>query len=298
MKDVSVACIQTIGDVATPQFVDAVLSGRAERIELAVLPELANVPYFPLETNSQDAASSVALDGPEIAAFGKVALRHRCYLMLGVYLADGGQQFNAAVLLGPDGSVVAGRTQQGTPVSSYRKVHLCDVNLPSAVFCESAYFTAGEDHVVWDLPFGTVGGLICYDRHFPEAWITLREMGAEIVCVCTTSPLSASAYFVPEIQAMAAQQSVYAACANRVGHQVLRTSKRESEFLGASLIAGPGGEIVAAAPPRAPVAMIHAMLRAKTLDDIRFAHQFHEHRRPSTYIVHNVERVEVPGSNG
>jgi N-carbamoylputrescine amidase len=287
MKNVSVACIQTISGVATPEYVDNILSTGAAHVELAVLPELCNVPYFPLELNSADAGLAVRLDGPEIRAFGDVTRRRQCYLMLGVYLSDGAQRFNAAVLLGKNGEVVAGRTQSGRAASSFRKVHLCDVNLPSAVFCESAYFAAGNDYVVWDLAFGRIGVLICYDRHFPEAWVALREMGAEIVCVCTTSPLSASAYFVAEIQAMAAQQSVYAACANRVGRQVLRSSGHEAEFLGSSVIAGPDGEIIASAPPREPVAMVQAVLNAKPLDDIRGAHQFHEHRRPDTYISRN-----------
>lgn len=285
MKDVSVACIQTVGGVATPEYVDTVLASSTAPVQLAVLPELSNVPYFPLETNSADAQTAVAIDGPEIAAFGEVARRHQCYLMLGVYLSDGDRRFNAAVLLGKDGKVAAGRTQRGESASSFYKVHLCDVNLPSAVFCETAYFSAGRDYVVWDLPFGSVGVLICYDRHFPEAWVTLREMGAEIVCVCTTSPLTASSYFVPEMQAMAAQQSVYAAIANRVGSQVLRTSGRETEFLGASLIAGPGGEIVAAAAPREPMPIVQAILKALPLDEMRFAHQFHERRRPDTYVL-------------
>lgn len=286
MKDVSVACIQTVDGVATPEYVDEVLSSSTAPVELAVLPELSNVPYFPLETGSADAKTAVAIDGPEVAAFGEVARRHQCYLMLGVYLSDGERRFNSAVLLGKDGKVVAGRTQRGERATHFNKVHLCDVNLPTAVFCETAYFAAGSDYVVWDLPFGSVGVLICYDRHFPEAWIALRDMGAEIVCVCTTSPLSASAYFVPETQAMAAQQSVYAAISNRAGHQVLRTSGRETEFLGASLIAGPGGDIVAAAAPREPVKLVQSVLEAKKLEDMRFAHQFHERRRPDTYLQH------------
>ena len=286
MDDVSIACIQTVsGAVATPSYVDGVLRKATSRIELAVLPELCNVPYFPLEANSLDAESPVAVDGPEVAAFGDVARKHHCHLMLGVYLADGSHRFNAAVLLGPNGEVIPGRTRDGSVACSFHKVHLCDVNLPTAVFCESTYFEPGDSYLVWDLPFGSVGVLICYDRHFPEAWIALRQMGAEIVCVCTTSPLSAAPYFVPEIQAMAVQQSVYAAVANRVGRQVLRTSGREAEFLGSSVIAGPLGEIIVAAPERANVPLITATAKAKQLSDIRFSHQFHEHRRPATYIT-------------
>jgi N-carbamoylputrescine amidase len=291
MKDVSIACIQTVSEVATPSYVDGVLRQATSRVDLAVLPEICNVPYFPLEANSLDAEAPVAIDGPEVAAFGEVARKHRCYLMLGLYLAEGRRRFNGAVLLGPDGKIVSGRTRDGGRARSYHKVHLCDVNLPTAIFCESAYFEPGGDYVAWDLPFGCVGALICYDRHFPEAWIALREMGAEIVCVPTTSPLSAASYFVPEIQGMAVTQSVYAACANRVGRQVLRTTGRTSDFLGSSLVAGPIGEVIVAAPAREEIPLISATLSAKALADIRRAHQFHERRRPDTYIAARREKA-------
>jgi beta-ureidopropionase len=261
-----------------------VLKGSSCRLDLAVLPELCNVPYFPLERNSLDAEFPVAIDGHEVAAFGEVARAHQIYLMLGVYLVQGGRRFNAAVLLGKDGKVVSGRNAAGLPAQSFHKIHLCDVSLPQSVFCESAYFHPGDGYVVWDLPFGCVGVLICYDRHFPEAWVALREMGAEVICVCTTSPNSAASYFVPEIQAMAVQQSVYVAVANRVGRQVLRTSGREAVFLGSSVIAGPVGDLIAVAPAGQDVQLIGAKLLAEPLKDIRFAHQFHEHRRPDTYF--------------
>jgi predicted amidohydrolase len=103
--------------------------------------------------------------------------------------------------------------------------------------------------------------------------------------VCTTSPLSASSYFVPEIQGMAVQQSVYAAVANRVGQQVLRPSGRRTEFLGSSVIAGPLGEILALAPARDIRPAVGAKLAANQLRDIRAAHQFHERRRPDTHIA-------------
>lgn len=285
MNNISIACIQTpSGGVATPSYVDDVLRKANSRFDLVVLPELCTVPYFPLEPDSLDANSPITIDGAEIAEFGEVARAHQCHMMLGIYLSDGERRFNAAVLLGVEGKPLVGRTNGESEARSFHKVHLCDVQLPHADFCESSYFEAGDGYVVWDLPFGCIGVLICYDRHFPEAWIALREMGAEIICVCTTSPLSAESYFVAEIQGMAVQQSVYAAVANRVGHEVLRTSGRHTEFLGSSFIVGPVGEVLASAPARENVPMVSAELAAQPLEDIRAAHQFHEHRRPETYV--------------
>jgi predicted amidohydrolase len=285
MRDLRGACIQPPpGGVVTAEYVDAVLARAGTGIDLVVLPEIGTVPYFPLETGSRDAELAVAIDGPEVAAFGAVARTHGVHLMLGVYLAEGTRRLNAAVLFGPDGRLREGRASDGGTARSYAKVHLCDVQLPEASFCESAYFTAGDRYVVWDTPFGCVGALICYDRHIPEAWVAVREMGAEIVAVPTTSGLNMTGAFVAEIQAMSLQQSVYALTANRVGVEVLRTTGRRSEFLGESCITGPRGEIVAAAPERTDTPIVIGELNADALDAMRAAHRFHEHRRPDTYV--------------
>lgn len=285
MKNFVAACIQTpLGRIVTPEYVDSVLRGVEGHVDLVVLPELCMVPYFPLESDSLDAEFPVTIDGPQISEFGEVARSHQCHLMLGVYLVDGDRRFNSAVLLGPDGHLMRGRTTNTVAVSSYHKVHLCDVKLPSAVFCESSYFEPGGDFVVWDTSLGCIAVLICYDRHFPEAWVAVRELGAEIVCVCTTSPVSTEPSFVAEIQAMALQQSVYAVVANRVGEEVLRTSGRRTEFLGASCIVGPVGDVLAVAPARMNVPIVIAELETQSLEVIRAGHQFHEHRRPDTYV--------------
>lgn len=294
MRDVVAACIQTPpGGVATPEYVDSVLAGATERVQLAVLPELCTVPYFPLEADSREADSPVRLDGPEVEAFGAVARRHECHLILGVYVTDGGRRLNAALLLGPDGRLVEGRTRDGSAARAYYKVHLCDVQLPQASFCETAYFDAGEGYVLWDLPFGCVAALICYDRHFPEAWVAVRDLGAEIVAVPSTSGLNTEGTFVAEMQAMSLQQSVYALAANRVGVEVLETSGKRTEFLGAACITGPFGEQLATAPERAYEPVVVADLDAAHLERVRAAHQFHQHRRSDTYVGAGITAQEM-----
>jgi N-carbamoylputrescine amidase len=288
MQDFEVACVQTqTGQLITPQYVEKVLSSSGSVADLVVLPEIGNVPYFPLETGSASAQDYVGLDGEEIKAYRAVARKFERYLMLGVYLGEDKHRYNAALLLGPQGEIVEGRTASGDSLTVFKKIHLCDVSLPSALFCESEYFSEGKQYIVWELPFARIGTLICYDRHFPEAWITLRMMGAEVVCVCTTSPASAEPYFIAEMQAMALQQSVYAAVSNRSGDERLPTSGRLTRFLGSSVIVGPYGDIIAAAEPYAETSLISAQLKAEPLSRIRAGHKFHERRRPDTYLNHS-----------
>lgn len=286
MRDLTAAVVQPPrGGIVTPAYLDDALAS-IEGVELAVLPELCNVPYFPLERDSLDAEDPAAPDGPLVAAFGEVARRHGCHVMLGVFLGEGMARWNSAVLFGPDGTALEGRSSRGGTARRFDKVHLCDVQIPPHVsFCESAYFEPGDGYVVWDTELGSLGALVCYDRHFPEAWASLRALGAEVVCVCTTSPASTDPTFVAEIQGMALQLEVFVAMANRVGAETLRTSGTTTEFLGSSCLVDPAGRVLAAAPAREPVTIVAAELRAEILASVREQNQFWEHRRPDTYIV-------------
>jgi predicted amidohydrolase len=286
MIDIHAAAIQTPpGRVIDPGYLDEALGQADRHVDLAVLPELCTTPYFPLEEGSEDASGPLHLDGPELAAFGEVARAHACHLMVGVHLEEDGRRFNAAVLLRPDGEVLEGRASGGGLARAFAKVHLCDVQLPPMRFHESSYFSPGAEYLVWETPLGVIAALICYDRHFPEAWLNVRELGAEVVCICTTSAGNMEGLFAAEMQAMSFQQSLYTITANRVGAEQLSTSGIRTEFLGASCITGPFGELLAAAPERESQPIVTADLRAEELYRARAANQFHEHRRPDVRVV-------------
>jgi beta-ureidopropionase len=285
MQDLKAACVQPPpGGTTTPEYLDNALR-EAGRVDLAVLPELCNVPYFPLERGSWDADDPPPPDGPLVRAFGEVARRHHCHVALGLYLGAAGKRWNSVILLGPDGSLLEGRTSRAGTAHRYDKVHLCDIQMPQASFCESSYFDAGEDFVVWDTPLGTIGALVCYDRHFPRSWTSLRGLGAEIVCVCTTSPVSTEPTFVAEMQGMALQLEVFVAMANRVGTETLRTTGTTTEFLGASCLLDPEGRLLAAALPREARRTVTAELKTELLSRARRQNQFWERRRADIYIA-------------
>ena len=283
MRRFRAAAIQPeYGELMTPDRVDAALQ-QLGRAELVVLPEMSHVPYFPLEPDSKDACLAVSLGSDLVASFQQVAARHRCHLLIPIYLRDGGCRANAAVLAGPGGDLLTGRTSRDGHDLLYRKVHMCDVRLEDSGFHESAYFSPGDEYVVWDTDLGVIGVLICYDRHFPEAWRTLRAMGTDVVCVPTTSPMRVVPTFVPEMQAMALQQGVYIVMANRVGPQVLRTSGTTTEFLGSSCIVTPLGHVLEAAPMGRESPGVIGELLPEALSEARYQMGFEGHRRPDTY---------------
>lgn len=69
-----------------------------------------------------------------------------------------------------------------------RKVHLPAADDPVDGYDEADHFVPGDWIGVHDTGVGTLGVLVCYDRRFPEAWRTMRALGADVVAVCVAGP--------------------------------------------------------------------------------------------------------------
>ena len=93
----------------------------------------------------------------------------------------GGDLFNSAILVAPEGNTLG----------NYRKVHLPGSVEPRAgerfQQLEKRYFTYGDlGFPVWrgppSLSGSILGLLVCNDRRWPEAWRVLALRGVELVC--------------------------------------------------------------------------------------------------------------------
>jgi deaminated glutathione amidase len=114
--------------------------------------------------------------GPILAAMVALARETNVHLLLGGFperAASGDRIRNTSVLLDPTGKVLA----------CYRKIHLFDVDLPSARFRESESVEPGGEVVVATLPWGGLGLSICYDLRFPELYRRLTAAGARVLTV-------------------------------------------------------------------------------------------------------------------
>lgn len=134
-------------------------------LDLAALPEMAVNGG-----RAGDAAEvSEPLDGPVLDAFAACARRHRCYIVVPLYLVDGpGRYSNAAVLLDRDGA----------PVGTYRKAFA--VVARGETEAEGGV-TPGAAFPVFDTDFGRVGLQICYDMAVDDGWDALERQGAELI---------------------------------------------------------------------------------------------------------------------
>lgn len=123
------------------------------------------------------AAAAEPLGGPLVTGWRELARELEIFLLLGSFpeqAEDGGRPYNASVLLGPHGQLLA----------HYRKLHLFDVELPGAPpHRESAFTQPGREVVTAALP-GTpfVAGLaVCYDLRFPELFRAQVSRGANLI---------------------------------------------------------------------------------------------------------------------
>ncbi|MEO3861506.1 carbon-nitrogen hydrolase family protein [Acrocarpospora sp. B8E8] len=259
----------------------------AGRHDLIVFPEMANVPYFPVAPALHEWLADTLAGQDEESLFSpyrRLARRTGSYVVAGLCLPGPDLTRNAAVVFDRAGELLPGRgLLSGEAALSYDKTHLCNVRHYGSVFLEDQYFRAGPELVVWDLDFARMGVLICYDRHFPEAWSTLRANDVGIVAVPTASPAGTAPTFLAEMQAMTLQQSVYAVVANRAGPESL-PGIWTTEYLGQSAVFGPDGSVLNVAGDGL-FAQACAPYDTAALDSVRAAMGLATSRRPALYQI-------------
>jgi predicted amidohydrolase len=146
-------------------------------LDLAILPESAVT-----STTGAASARAIRLDGPVRETFGRLARKHKTYIVAPMDLAEDGAKgttyANAAVLFDRKGEVAG----------IYRKAH--PVALVGSDELERG-ITPGREFPVFDCDFGKLGIQICWDIQFDDGWAALAENGAEIVAWPSASPATA-----------------------------------------------------------------------------------------------------------
>jgi predicted amidohydrolase len=134
-----------------------------EGAKLIVLPELANSGYI---FNSREEAfilSEVVPGGMSTNLMIERAKAHGVYIVYGITERDGKFLYNSCALVGPNGWI-----------GTYRKVHLWDE--------EALFFEPGNlGFQVYNLPFGRVGMMICYDGWYPEVSRIYTLKGVDVI---------------------------------------------------------------------------------------------------------------------
>lgn len=162
---------------------------------------------------------------------------------LGIWLLIG----SAIVRSGHDGDDRAANRSilvddRGEVVSTYDKLHVYDVDLPTGErWRESASIRPGDGAVVADTPWGKLGLTICYDIRFPQLHRALAKAGAVMIAVpaAFTVP-TGEAHWETLLRARAIETGCYVMAPAQAGaHEDGRRT------WGRSTVVGPWGEIVA-----------------------------------------------------
>ncbi|XP_003466735.2 deaminated glutathione amidase isoform X2 [Cavia porcellus] len=177
--------------------------------------------------------------------------------------------YNCHVLLNSKGSVVA----------TYRKTHLCDVELPGqGPMRESNSTIAGpslESPV--STPAGKIGLAICYDMRFPELSLALAQAGAEILTYPSAfGSVTGPAHWEVLLRARAIETQCYVVAAAQCGsHHEKRAS------YGHSMVVDPWGTVVARCSDGPGLCL--AQINLNYLRQVRQHMPVFQHRRPDLY---------------
>ena len=189
--------------------------------KLLILPELFLPGY-----NRPDlhASSAQPIDGEWMGRLRDMAADAGCGLCLGWAERDGDRVYNAATTIGPDGRILG----------HYRKIQLYGPR-------EKALYAAGDAYATFALGQVTVALLICYDAEFAPHIAALRWRGVGLLCVPTANMMPFTHVSRATIPANAANGAMTIVYANFCG------AEGDLAYAGHSVIAGPHGEVVAAA---------------------------------------------------
>ncbi len=140
---------------------------------LIVFPELFTTGYDMEKIGDKYFGLGETLEGKTISAFRNAACKFNINIIAPICLEQEvpGVIYNSAVVISETGEVLG----------YYDKTHLWAG--------ERFYFRAGQSYPVFDLSFGRIGVMICYDGGFPEVSRILALHGAELVLCPSAFPL-------------------------------------------------------------------------------------------------------------
>ena len=238
---------------------------------IVCLPELYRTRYFPRHIGLNAFAFAETVPGESTHFFSRLAKEHQAVVIVPVYeKAPDGHYYNAAVVIGPD----------GTTSPPYHKVHIPQ----DPGFFEKGYFYPGSGYSVVSTPFGQVAVLICYDQWFPEAARSAALDGADIIFYPTaighpTAAVPAEGNWQDAWELIqrshAIANSVHVAAVNRVG------TEGNCTFFGGSFVCDAFGKILARAGDREEILFADVDLLMNR--DVRESWGFFRNRRPDTY---------------
>ena len=238
--------------------------------DIVGLPELFTTSFFPFRRDKRLFKLAEPIPGPTTEFMGKIARELGVYLIGPIFERLQGQHYyDSSPVISPDGGIVSLYRKCSIPQTVWQE--------DSVVNNEKFYFEPGSELRVVDLKKFKLGQLICYDRHFPEAWRALEIQGAQIIYVPNASVgRTVANMFTLESRVMCFLNQVFGVFSNRIGNQ------DGFEFFGLSHIVDPSGEFVKR-PSKKVNDVVFSALDIEKCEKMRSVIQLLRDRRPDLY---------------
>jgi len=217
----------------------------AQRVQLVLLQELHNGPYFCQHESVDEFDRAEPIPGPSTIRIGALAEELQLVVVASLFeRRAAGLYHNTAVVFDRKKEICG----------KYRKMHIPD----DPAFYEKFYFTPGDlGFMPIETSIGKLGVLVCWDQWYPEAARLMALAGAELLLYPTAigwDPNDADDEKQRQRDAWITVQRGHAvanglpllAC-NRTGFETAPDGGRGIQFWGSSFVAGPQGEFLASA---------------------------------------------------
>ncbi|MGZ6885388.1 MAG: carbon-nitrogen hydrolase [Acidimicrobiia bacterium] len=248
-----------------------------EGAHLVCLQELTLTPYFAISETAPGGAEPEPLPGGPTYEFAHgLATEHGVPIHASLYeaAADGGLGFNTAIVVAPDGTLLARSRKLHIPVT--------------AGYHEDRYFRGGDTgYPVVRIDGAAFGFPTCWDQWFPELARAYSLAGAEVLVYPTaigsepdhpdfdTEPL-----WEHVIRANGITNGTFMVAVNRIGTETVDGTS--ITFYGSSFVSDPYGRMLVQAPRDEPAVLV-ADLDLDQRRDWLDLFPFLTTRRPDTY---------------
>jgi predicted amidohydrolase len=264
-----VAC-DTQANVA--KFEKYIKEAASQNVDLIVFPE-CSLQGLPIGLTSIEAPKAFKLhevaeqipNGENVQKVISLAKENDIYVVWSMVEQDQERfdvLYNTCVLVGPEGYI-----------GKYRKVH--------QALAERLYLYPGNgEYPVFDMEFGKVGFMICYDGGFPEISRILALKGAELILCPSAFPIRDKDMWDTYFGTRSLENGCFVGGLNRVG---LESDDKTGEMFGDNKIYNPRGKLVAEAPLNEEALLVATL----DLEDVgRYRENevvYLRDRRPETY---------------
>ncbi|HVB83398.1 MAG TPA: carbon-nitrogen hydrolase [Rhodanobacteraceae bacterium] len=252
----------------------------AAGVELLLLQELHNGPYFCQHEDVAEFERAEPIPGPTSARLGELAEALRLVVVASLFERRAAGLYHNTAVVFDRSRAIAGR---------YRKMHIPD----DPGFQEKFYFTPGDlgfEPIATSI--GKLGVLVCWDQWYPEAARLMALAGADLLLYPTAigwDPADAAEERQRQREAWITVQRGHAIAnglplltCNRTGFEPAPGAGHGIAFWGSSFVCGPQGELLAQASADAPELLLAEIDRSRS-EQVRRIWPFLRDRRIDAY---------------